>query len=48
MVVNTEKESICVNQIVGQKNTKLVVNGDVIVPDIKPDVLSAVKVSGNV
>lgn len=48
MVVDTSKESVCVNQIVGQKSTKLVVDGDVIVPDIKPDILSAVKVSGNV
>ena len=48
MVVDTTKESVCVNQIVGQKNTKLVVDGDVIVPDIKPDILNAVKVSGNV
>lgn len=48
MVVDTNKESVCVNQIVGQKSTKLVVDGDVIVPDIKPDILSAVKVSGNV
>ena len=48
MVVDTTKESVCVNQIVGQKNVKLAVDGDVIVPDIKPDILSVVKVSGNV
>lgn len=48
MVVDTTKESVCVNQIVGQKNIGLIIDGDVIVPDIKPDVLTAVKVSGNV
>lgn len=48
MVVDTTKESVCVNQIVGQKNIGLIIEGDVIVPDIKPDVLTAVKVSGNV
>lgn len=48
MVVDTTKESVCVNQIVGQKNVGLIIEGDVIVPDIKPDVLTAVKVSGNV
>ena len=48
MVVDTTKESVCVNQIVGQKNVGLVIDGDVIIPDIKPDVLTAVKVSGNV
>lgn len=48
MVVDTTKESVCVNQIVGQKNLGIIIEGDVIVPDIKPDVLTAVKVSGNV
>jgi LysM repeat protein len=48
MVVDTTKESVCVNQIVGQKNADIAVEGDVIVPDIKPDILNTISTSGNV
>lgn len=48
MVLNTTKETVCVNQIIGQKLDNLVVEGDMIVPDIKPDILNTVSNSGNV
>ena len=48
MVVDTTKENICVNQIVGQKNVLIDIEGDVIVPDIKPDILNTINTSGNV
>ena len=48
MVVDTTKESICVNQIVGERSIGLNVEGDVIVPDIKPDILNTISTSGNV
>lgn len=48
MVLNTTKETVCVNQIIGQKLDNLIVEGDMIVPDIKPDILNTVSNSGNV
>ena len=48
MVLNTTKETVCVNQIIGQKLDNVVVEGDMIVPDIKPDVLNTIGASGNV
>ena len=48
MVLNTTKETVCVNQIVGQKVETVTVEGDMIVPDIKPDILNTISNSGNV
>ena len=48
MVVDTKKEMLCVNQIVNKKTVNLTVEGDVIVPDIKPDILNSISTSGNV
>ena len=48
MVVDTTKESVCINQIVGQKNENRMIEGDMIVPDIKPDILNTITTSGNV
>ena len=48
MVVDTKKENLCINQIVGKKETVVDVEGDIIIPDIKPDILNAVNTSGNV
>ena len=48
MIVDTTKESVCINQIVGQKNENRIVEGDMIVPDIKPDILNTITTSGNV
>ena len=46
MLLETEKENVCINQLVGQKKEEIVVEGDVIVNDIKPDVLSVISTSG--
>lgn len=46
MLLETEKESVCINQIVGQKRDEIIVEGDVIVNDIKPDVLGIITTSG--
>lgn len=48
MVLNTTKERVCVNQIIGQKVENILVEGDMIVPDIKPDILKIIGSSGNV
>lgn len=48
MQLNANKENICINQLVGQKSDILEVEGDVIVNDVKPDVLNTVSVNGNV
>ena len=48
MVVDTTRESVCVNQIVGQKNENKIIEGDMIVPDIKPDILNTIETNGNI
>lgn len=48
MQLDANKESICINQLVGQKSDILEVEGDVIVNDIKPDILNTISVNGNV
>lgn len=46
MVVETTKEQIVLNQIIGQKKETRVVESDIIVNDIKPDVLNIISTSG--
>ena len=46
MVVETTRQNIVLSKIVGQKNENFAVEGDVIVPDIKPDILKIVNTSG--
>ena len=48
MILNTKKETICVNKIIGQKVENVAVEGDIIVPDIKPDILSTIGSNGNI
>lgn len=48
MKVDIEGENICVNKIVERKNENIVVENDVIVPDVKPDIVSSISSSGNV
>ena len=48
MAVETKKNSLCINQIIEQKNESVIVEGDSIIPDIKPDILSAISTSGTV
>lgn len=46
--MNTSKENICINQIIGQKNENIIVEGDCIIPDIKPDILSVITTNANI
>lgn len=48
MAIKLSKNSLCINQIVGQKSEKIMVEGDEIVPDVKPDILSIVSTNGNI
>lgn len=48
MEINLEKENICINRQVANKKDILYVQGDVIVPDSKPDLLNTISTSGNV
>lgn len=48
MILDTKKEMFCVNQIIGQKTEILMIEGDCIVPDVKPDILNAIQTNGNV
>lgn len=47
-MIDTIKESLCVNKIVGNKNFQIMIEGDSIIPDSKPDILSAVSSHGHV
>lgn len=46
MVIETTKDQIVLNQIIGQKKEMRMVETDVIVNDIKPDVLNIISTSG--
>ena len=48
MVIDTKKENLCINQIVGKKVEDVTVEGDVIIPDVKPDILNAINTNGTV
>lgn len=46
MVVETVKESLSVNKLVATKKELVMVEGDMIVPDSKPDILNTISTSG--
>ena len=48
MNIKLSKNNLCINQIMGQKSEKITVEGDEIVPDVKPDVLSIISANGNI
>ncbi len=48
MAIETSRDNICVNHIIAQKNENIIVEGDSIIPDIKPDILNAISTSGTV
>lgn len=48
MKIETLKKSICINRIVTQKTERFTLEEDVIIPDIKPDILKPISTSGNV
>jgi hypothetical protein len=46
MVLETVNENLCVNKLVAAKKDIIMVEGDMIVPDSKPDILSTICTSG--
>ena len=46
MVVDTVKENLCINKVVATKKEIIFVEGDMIVPDSKPDILNTICTSG--
>lgn len=48
MAVETARDKIKLSQIVGQKQEVLTIDGDVIVNDVKPDVLKVISTTGTV
>lgn len=48
MIVETIKNNIYVNKVVCKKKEIIMLEEDIIVPDIKPDILNTVSTSGNV
>ncbi len=48
MAIETTRNNICVNHIIGQKTENFVVEGDSIIPDIKPDIIGQISTSGTV
>lgn len=48
MAVETARDKIRLNQIVGQKQEMITVDGDVIVNDVKPDVLKIINTNGTI
>ena len=48
MDINITKETLNVNKVVCEKKEMINVQGDMIVPDSKPDILNTINTSGNV
>ena len=48
MDIEILKDNLCVNQIIGKANESIYAEDDIIIPDIKPDILSVINTSGTV
>ena len=46
MAIEVEKSNLSINQIVADKNENVMIEGDCIVPDVKPDILEIIGTSG--
>lgn len=46
MTIATSKDTLGINQVIGQKNDTMIVEEDIVVPDIKPDILSSINTNG--
>lgn len=46
MIVDTVKENMCINKLIATKKEIIQVEGDMIVPDSKPDILNTICTSG--
>jgi len=47
MEINTTKESLSVNKMICEKKEMINIQGDMIVPDSKPDILNTINTTGN-
>ena len=47
MEINTTKETLNVNKVICEKREMINIQGDMIVPDSKPDILNTINTSGN-
>ncbi len=48
MKLETQKDKIGVNKMVGQKTENVFVEGDTIIPDVKPDIINSIYTNGTV
>lgn len=48
MNIEKKMDKICINQLIAQKKEDIEAENDVIIPDIKPDVLKSISTNGNV
>ena len=48
MTIETTKENLCINKLVCEKKEIIFVEGDMIIPDSKPDILNTINTSGTV
>lgn len=48
MPVTTTKQTLSINQVIGEKNDTIIAEEDFVVPDIKPDILNIIQTSGTV
>ena len=48
MSLEIEKEKICINQCIENKKENIEIEGDVIIPDIKPDILKCINTCGTI
>ena len=48
MEVDTTKQSLTINKLVSSKTKTVIIEGDMIVPDVKPDILNTIDTVGNV
>ncbi len=46
MAIKLEKSKLAINQVITNRNESIIVDGDCIVPDVKPDILEIVGTSG--
>lgn len=46
MAIEVEKKNLSINQIIANKNELSIIEGDCIVPDVKPDIMSIIGTSG--
>jgi len=48
MTVDATRENLCINKLTCEKEENIIVQGDMIVPDAKPDILNTISSTGNI